>query len=87
MKNEKLFYEALYSMRYNYQNIVTTYGICCIDGCKKIARGSGKCPDCIENEMAQLVGDEIAMKIHDAIKLQSHWINLGQEKIDESMGS
>lgn len=83
LNKEKDFGNALYNIRYNYPNIVTTFGGCCVDGCKNTARGSGKCPDCSERDMAKIIGDRIAMKIHNAIKLQSHWINEAQDKIEE----
>lgn len=82
LEEEKLFHEALYTIRYNYPGAISTFGNCCIDGCKNTARGSGKCPDCAEKDMAKITGNKIAMKIHNSIKLQSYWINKAQEKYE-----
>ncbi len=74
MGKETDFYNALGALRYNYPSSVSTFGPCCTDCCNNSARGSGKCANCAEGELAKIVGDRIAMKIHNAIKLQSEWI-------------
>jgi len=84
MSREKQFHEALYGLRYNYPNSVTTWGHCCTEGCPNGARGSGKCGTCFENEMAEIIGDEVtAMNIHEAIKDQSRAIAEALELAEE----
>ena len=76
MSKENEFRQALYALRYNYPNQETTWGRCCTESCSEGARGSGKCPSCCEDKLAEIIGDEIiAMNIHEAIKDQSFAIN------------
>ena len=65
-----LFNHALYVMRENYASYPVTMGACCVESCGKMARGSGKCPDCCEEEIAELIGDEaLAAEIHSHTKI------------------
>ncbi len=56
-EKEKKFWDILHEMRRNYNHSVCTMGSCHNEGCDNPARGGGTCPDCLEGEMAELLGD------------------------------
>lgn len=50
---------------YQYPTGVSTFNVC---DCKRLlARGSGKCAQCLETELADIVGVEPAARMHSAI--------------------
>lgn len=59
MSEEKL-HNIIHAMRYNYPLQVSTFGNCAIKSCNNSARGSGKCGDCCEKELAELTGKPMA---------------------------
>jgi len=67
-KGEK-FNQLLVGLRYNYPSYVSTFGTCCNKGCNKIARGSGRCAECITDEIGALINDkDLAEKLHRLTK-------------------
>lgn len=50
----------------NYPTWPSTFSVC---ECKRnLGRGGGKCADCIEDDLAQLIEPELANDIHVAIR-------------------
>jgi len=78
---ELQFYSALYALRQNYPNQVTTWGSCCNDYCNKPARGGGYCADCCEEQIAEIIDNkELALEIHNATTLTASLINRSLDK-------
>jgi hypothetical protein len=51
----------------SYPAYPTTFSSCSV--CQsKPARGGMACPDCLENELAELIGDPLARQFHHHIK-------------------
>lgn len=50
----------------NHPSWPSTFGYCC-NGCKTMARGSGKCANCFEKELAKVVGEDLAHKFHSTV--------------------
>lgn len=57
-KKEKV-HSLVFAIRSNYSTGVHTMGPCC-NGCVKIARGSGRCLDCLEKELSELTNPLLA---------------------------
>lgn len=50
---------------YQYPTGVSTFNVC---DCKRLlARGSGKCAQCLETKLAEIVGDEPARQLHRTV--------------------
>lgn len=82
MSPEQQFYQALYNLRRNYPNTISTWGRCCNDYCENDARGSGYCADCSEEMLAEVIGSkEIAAGIHQATKEASDFITIALERV------
>jgi hypothetical protein len=45
-------------------DLQSTWGKCCRKDCVLDARGSGVCSDCLESDLAKLVGEEMAASYH-----------------------
>ncbi len=59
-------------LRRNYPQWPGTFNPCANEGCKKLARGDGKCADCCEKELAEFTDDPIlAAKLHHHILEES----------------
>ncbi|NOY72175.1 MAG: hypothetical protein GXP14_07325 [Gammaproteobacteria bacterium] len=85
MTREAEFNSILHEMRRNYPHSPTTFGICCVEGCKNHARGSGKCAYCCEEEMATVLNSsELAGQIHTATRKTAELISNAIEKILEA---
>lgn len=77
MNKERKFWDLLHELRRNYGHFVCTMGSCSTDGCDNPARGGGTCPNCIEDEMAELIGDRyIAGSIHHHTRMV--WLNINE---------
>jgi hypothetical protein len=51
----------------SYPAYPTTFSTC--SGCQsKQAKGGMQCTDCLEDDLAELVGDQLAKAFHDQIK-------------------
>lgn len=51
----------------NYPGYLTTFSTC--NCCKSNpAKGGTKCPECLEDELASIVGYQLARELHDEIK-------------------
>lgn len=58
--------ELINAMFRNYPSWPSTFSTC---ECKvNIGRGGGKCADCLEVELAELIGKPLAWEIHQTIK-------------------
>jgi len=76
MSKEAEFNTALYNLRRNYPNYISSFGSCSTEGCSNSARGSGKCAVCCENEIADIIGNkELAHKIHEHTREVAHSID------------
>jgi len=60
-------YDIIDKLWYNYPRSVSTFGRCPVCG-NNGGRGGGKCSDCLEKDLARLVGKELASDYHIAIK-------------------
>lgn len=51
----------------SYQNTagIHTYGECSSKGCRKSARGSCHCGDCVEKQLVEFIGEDAAKELHD----------------------
>lgn len=87
MSKQRDFFSALYDLRQNYFHGVATMGPCCTEGCDKSARGGGKCADCCEKEMADIMGSAIAsQRIHRFTRLAHGAIGAALGHIEEMEG-
>ena len=87
MNKEQKFHSALLHLRRNYSHGASTYGNCCVDNCKNNARGSGKCAEHLEAEIAEILGDKsLANKIHEGTRNVWMDIALALEMIEEKEG-
>ncbi|WP_263082170.1 hypothetical protein [Endozoicomonas sp. Mp262] len=58
-----------HKLRRQYPLGMTTWGVCSHHTeCKNAARGSGHCASCCENELANLIGSDLATQYHNAVK-------------------
>ena len=57
-----------YSLVRNYARWPSTFSTCPTEGCERLGRGGGLCADCIEKELAGLIGENLAKQMHDSIK-------------------
>lgn len=58
--------ELIRAMERNYPLHPSTFSTC---ECKsRMGRGGGKCADCLEIELAELIGKPLAWEIHQTIK-------------------
>lgn len=59
--------ELIRGLEYQHPMSVSTFSTCI--KCKsKAARGGGVCADCIEGELADLIGKPLAWEVHQALK-------------------
>ena len=68
----------------SYQNSagVHTMGHCSNKGCRKTARGSAHCGDCVEGKLAKIIGEDAAHDLHELY----HKRMVVQDKIDTMVG-
>lgn len=58
--------ELISAMWRNYPSWPSTFSTC---ECRvNMGRGGGKCADCLETELAELIGKPLAWEIHQTIK-------------------
>lgn len=47
---------------------IHTYGHCSADGCKRVARGSAHCDECVRDKIAKATSWEVANTLYDLYK-------------------
>jgi hypothetical protein len=84
MSKESEIFCALYDLRQNYFHGEVTIGPCCTDACNNCAREGGKCGDCCEKEMADIMGWPLAARsIHKFTQLAHSAIDAALDHIKE----
>lgn len=75
------FESLIYQLRRDYHPYPATRSACskCDGGS---ARGGGHCADCIEEELAELVGDDLASDLRRAIEDQNAYVSRCLEKLE-----
>ena len=85
MSKTEQFFSLLYQLNRNYGQGVSTFGACSTDGCKQSGRGSGRCADCCEREIAVLINDgEVAFCIRDYTRKASEAISEAVFKLENN---
>lgn len=51
-----------------YPGHISTWSACVRHGCGKFARGAGRCLECAEKDLAEVVGDVCAFKYVAAVR-------------------
>ena len=62
--------QLIYDINRSYSILPAIAGRCSTKGCGNIVNGLGSCGDCLEIELAELVGRVAARTMHIAIKRQ-----------------
>lgn len=68
MSGEREIRRAISGIWRNYPDGCVTVGPCPTEGCKNMGRGSGKCADCYEKELASIVGGKYASEYRLYVK-------------------
>jgi len=79
------FQDILYKLRRQYPIWPSTFGLCMNESCNSgmLARGSGPCITCIEKELVELVGEDLAIGLSESISEQARIIHTIMEELDE----
>jgi len=68
MDNETRLYRIVHDLRRQYRDPgAYTVGCCSTEGCTESSFGSGRCPKCLERELEEVVGTELAAEYHKAV--------------------
>jgi len=55
------------AIMHNYPRWPSTFGPCVTEDCSNSARGSGICPYCYTEKLAELIGEDLADEFHKSI--------------------
>lgn len=77
--------QLIVSISRNYPSWPSTFSTC---ECKRAwGRGGGKCAECLEEELAGIIGKPLAWEIHQTIKQFANLKGEAMEKAEELNGN
>lgn len=81
-QGEHKLHDLIWSLRRNYPSEPSTFSACC--KCHdKPARGGGLCAYCLQDKIAELVGEQLADDFHRTVREQALLINSMIDKVSE----
>lgn len=72
--------EYIRGIEANYPEFCGTFGDCPAETCSNSGRGGGKCAECYELKLGEIVGDVLAKEYHLAVRAKGDIFNRIQKK-------